>query len=728
MLRCTKVNILVAMLLFAPVSFTQVNVNATLINAEKQKIAHHFSKALKLYKDVLTVDTRNIKALDAVIDIYLYNYQLYDSAIVYLERRLNVSTPDTNYLMYYKYADCLRLMERPKDAIKQYNFCKTYLSKKSKSNAEILEVMAMNISYCQNSMNNKELIYEPLQVKNMGYFINSIEREYTPIFIEKDSLLLYNARYQDHDMELRSEDNGYFENIYYFNLSQSVASTFNPEIGQDQHIAVVSQTYGGDTILVCYKNTLWISSYGADRLKSLVTLPVPLNGYFFQPHGTFSANNRTFIFSAKAEHDNLDLYISKFENNGWSIPQPVSPRINTGFDEDGPYLSEDGQTLYFSSKGHNSSGGYDLFVSNFVNGEWSIPVNMGYPMNSAGDDIYISWNDDKRGGYFSSNRFGGFGGMDIYSFGLVRKDIVGKAHDKDGNILAGVTVEMKETTSGELFYATTDESGQFKFVVDPEKKFTLNGTKEKYFDGSTSVETIGEQGVFPVELILEKDPGLSLYMLVKDKASGEPVDSVNIKLTDNMTGVTDVVMTSLTGDYFRPLGDKKINERGSYNFTLEKKGYLSKTVTFNVLFDKEGKFNVHELIDITLDKVETGLDLSKIVELKPIYFDAGKWAIRKDAALELDKIVKVMNDNPTMIVELGSHTDARGNATSNQTLSEKRAKSSADYIKKRITNPDRIKGVGYGESKIINECKDGVTCPDTKHQENRRTEFIVISM
>lgn len=725
-----RVKILGVLLLtfYLSVLSAQVNVNGTLVTADKLRLAHNFSQALKLYKEVLVQDPDNIKALDAVSDIYLYDYQLFDSAMVYVERRLTVATADTNYLIYYNYANCLRMHERHKEALKQYNYCMQHFDKRTKANAPLMAVISNNISYSQNALNNQELIYEPFKVENMGFFINSIEREYTPVFIEADSLLLYNARYKDYDGELMSEDNQYFENIYYFDLIESVASTFNPEIDQKHHVAVVSRTYGGDTILVCYKNTLWISSFGADRLKSLISLPVPLNGYFFQPHGTFSSDNNTFIFSAKAENDNLDLYISHFNGTMWSVPEPVSYRVNSAFDEDGPYLSRDGQTLYFSSKGHNSSGGYDFFVSHLVNGEWSTPVNMGYPMNSAGDDIYISWNSDNRGGFFSSNRLGGFGGMDIYSFGLVRKDIMGTAHDKEGNLLANVSIELKNTVSGEKLYATTDDLGKFHFLVDPENSFEILGTKEKYFDGKAAVETFGEQGVFPVDVILEKDPGLSLYLLISDKETKEPIDSVKVKVTDNMTNIMDSTMTSLTGDYLLPLADKKLNDRGSYNFTIEKKGYLTKTVTFNVLFDREGKFNVHEFMDISLDKVEVGQDLSKIVELKPIYFDVGKWNIRPDAALELDKIVKVMNDNPQMIVELGSHTDSRGNANSNQTLSDKRAKSSADYIKARITNPDRIKGVGYGESKLVNECGDGVTCPDTKHQENRRTEFIIISM
>ena len=114
--------------------------------------------------------------------------------------------------------------------------------------------------------------------------------------------------------------------------------------------------------------------------------------------------------------------------------------------------------------------------------------------------------------------------------------------------------------------------------------------------------------------------------------------------------------------------------------------------------------------------------------VNPIYFDLGKSKIRKDAAVELDKIVAVMNENPHMIIELGSHTDARGSAPFNESLSDRRAKASAAYIKDRIANPERIYGKGYGETQLINECADGVKCPEDKHQENRRTEFKIIEL
>ncbi len=133
-----------------------------------------------------------------------------------------------------------------------------------------------------------------------------------------------------------------------------------------------------------------------------------------------------------------------------------------------------------------------------------------------------------------------------------------------------------------------------------------------------------------------------------------------------------------------------------------------------------------------MQKMDVGVDLAKAIDLKPIYFDVAKYAIRPDAAVELDKIVKIMNENPTMTVELGSHTDCRGTAKKNKDLSQKRAQSSADYIKKRITNPERISGMGYGETKILNGCacegKIKSTCSETEHQENRRTEFIILKM
>ena len=123
------------------------------------------------------------------------------------------------------------------------------------------------------------------------------------------------------------------------------------------------------------------------------------------------------------------------------------------------------------------------------------------------------------------------------------------------------------------------------------------------------------------------------------------------------------------------------------------------------------------------------MDLAKIIDIKPIYFDIGKSIIRKDAAMELDKIVQVMNEYPNMFIELGSHTDCRSSSASNLKLSTARAKSSAEYIVKRGINKMRITGKGYGETKLLNNCacegKQQSDCPEEEHTKNRRTEFVI---
>jgi outer membrane protein OmpA-like peptidoglycan-associated protein len=155
-------------------------------------------------------------------------------------------------------------------------------------------------------------------------------------------------------------------------------------------------------------------------------------------------------------------------------------------------------------------------------------------------------------------------------------------------------------------------------------------------------------------------------------------------------------------------------------------------MVFTHTIDKPGEVNLNESLNMSLGKVAVGMDLAKMIDIKPIYFDYGKSLIRKDAAAELDKIVQVMNEYPNMVIELGSHTDCRSGAASNLKLSTARAKASVSYIVKKGINASRITGKGYGESKLLNNCacegKTQSTCPEEEHAKNRRTEFIITKL
>ena len=706
----------------------QISASKLLTQAKKQKEKADYSPAIKNYKEALKLDPENEVALADLVEIYLYHYQIYDSAQTYIDRQLVLFDKTKDYSIYFDQANCLRMREKHEDAIFWY---KKYLNEgivDEIKESVIIQEVQRSITSAQNALTHMDIVGNPYEVENMDFFINSRDAEYTPVYFENQNLLLYNARYKDYDNERMDADNLYFENIYYFDLEESVASTYNPDIEQTTHQSVVGRVSESDSILVFYQNKLWVSSFTADRLNGLAPLPEVFGTFYYQPHGVFSSDQKTFIFSARAEEGNLDLYVSKKSAGTWSVPSPVGDHINSDFDEDAPFLSADETKLYFSSKGHNSSGGYDFFVSELKDGKWSKPINLGYPMNSAGDDIYISWNKDEESGYFSSNRIGGFGGMDIYSFGLARKTIKGIVSDKEGNLIVGATIEIINSDSGEIQIAQTNEQGEYSFLISPEQKYSIKGSKEGYYEVYDSLLINTNEQALISNLSLDKNHGISLFFDITDAQTGQSIENVKVTVIDLLTKKQTQFYTSENGNYSLALQNIKLNDQGSYDVTIEKEGYLITSEIHDLSFNRAGDYPIQKDLQPKVEKNGSGIDLAKVIEIDPIYFDLGKYKIRKDAAEELDKVVQIMNDNPNIIIELGAYTDARGSKRSNQTLSDKRAKASVDYIRSRIENPNRITGKGYGESKLVNNCTDGINCPENQHQANRRTEFIIVEM
>ncbi len=452
-------------------------------------------------------------------------------------------------------------------------------------------------------------------------------------------------------------------------------------------------------------------------------------------HATLTADGNTMYFASDMEggKGGVDLYMATRNSDGtWGTAVNIES-INTEGNEMFPYIYED-DILFFSSTGLVGLGGLDVFVCKIKNGKASKPKNVGVPVNGERDDFAFTLDATGKAGYFSSNRPGGKGDDDIYVFNMLKpftfgKLIKGVAKDKQGNILANVTVQLLDDQGTTMGTITTSADGAYEFTAEPDKEFKLSGTKEEYFDGTNTASTKTDEDVVMVDVVLEKDPGLSLYAIVTDKKTGQPLEGVMMTIVDNMTGKEEKFTTTAAGDYRRALADKKLQDRGSYNFMLSKEGYFTKTITYNALFDREGQYDVHSMLDLGMD-IEVK-DLSEMVKINPINFDLNKYNIRPDAAVELDKIVEVMNKYPKMTVELGAHTDCRGSKKYNARLSDKRAKSSANYIKKSITNPERIYGKGYGESRLLNHCacegRVKSDCDEETHAINRRTEFKVIS-
>ena len=380
---------------------------------------------------------------------------------------------------------------------------------------------------------------------------------------------------------------------------------------------------------------------------------------------SFSADERTLYFSSnrRGGKGGVDLYRVPIDNSGrFGRPINLGSTINTPGDELFPYVSANGK-LYFSSDGHPSIGGLDLFVASRNESE-IVVEHLGVPINSIGDDFAISFSDSTQG-YISSNRPGGKGDDDIYFF--------------------------KSTGSEDRWWTTAPPP-----VID-----TLNKKIVNYF---VQVKVV--------------DP------------TGNPIDSVKINVRKNGQTLSNE-KTNKKG--FIELIDMAENDE--LVFKCDKEDFITVRSSFSMegktipesLLKKEMTDTTFQVI-ITMDRPEIGKEISKLYEINSIYYDLDKADIRTDAAEELDKIVQFLTDNTQMNLELGAHTDARASTGYNLKLSQRRAESAVNYIIRRGITKDRIKPKGYGESQLINECSDGVECPEEMHQQNRRTEFKIIKI
>lgn len=527
---------------------------------------------------------------------------------------------------------------------------------------------------------------------------------------------------------------------------------FRKKLNKKFHEGPVAFNKAGDYMVFTRNNYKQRSSDGIIKLemywadynkeKDKWNKPVGMhfnNKEYSVGHASLNAVGDTMYFASDMPGGigGVDIYMTtRKEEGGWNEPQNLGKPINTEGNEMFPFLHEQ-KSLFFASDGNVGLGGLDIYVTNISTKGFSEPQNLGVPVNSSYDDFAFIIDSALHTGYFSSNRIEGHGDDDIYRFILHKPFFKGKllrgtARDKKGNILASVTVNLYNNDGDVIGTIVTDVDGKYEFVIEQDKYYSLDGTKPKYTKGKNTANSFTDEYIVIADLELTREPEFSLYCLISDAKTKEPLDSVEITMINNITNETTVIKTKESGDFFRKLKGKKLNDKLSYTLLLRRKGYLYKEFNYDQVLYRPGQYNMHEEMNFEMHKLEIGLDLGQLVDINPIYFDLDRSNIRPDAAIELDKIVKVMNEYPDMVVELGSHTDCRGSKRYNQSLSQRRATSSAKYIKARISKPERIYGKGYGENKLVNKCEcEGsirVPCTDEEHQANRRTEFTIIKI
>ena len=525
-------------------------------------------------------------------------------------------------------------------------------------------------------------------------------------------------------------------------------------------------------------------------------------------HPAFGKQGTTmwFISDMPGGLGGTDIYVSRLENDVWSKPENLGPKVNSEGNEMFPFVLND-SLLYFASNGWGGLGGLDIFKFNLQDAQQTKPDNIGSPVNSSGDDFGLIMRPGARSGFFTSNREGGKGNDDIYRFtysprpgailvidqdevkpisranvswklegdSIVKEgitDLEGKTSTflkpcqwyqisvkadgypekvipvqtacpvkpgeeirilvkkpkLYGNVfnkylntdIEGAAIQLFDLSTGgkEVGSATSDTKGYFKFILYPCHEYKVVARKEGLPEVSRIFKapcTDKEEDV-AVKLGTGIAPqrGASLQVYITDEQSGAPVAGARVSVLDKKGDVNDY----LTDDngFFETV----LLEGNTYKVDSRRVGYFSTSKSKMDITVAKGERKI--IKDLKLLKLAEG----GTIALEGIFYDLAKYDIRPDAARVLDYVVQVMNENPSMKIELGSHTDAQGSDADNLVLSDKRAKAAAEYIISKGIQADRITGKGYGETRLKNKCGNGVKCPDKLHQENRRTEIQIL--
>jgi outer membrane protein OmpA-like peptidoglycan-associated protein len=612
----------------------------------------------------------NSASLNYKIAVCYYNISSMKlMGVSYIEKAQKLN-PQADFMLNYYLGRLMHLSSRWDEAITAYRSYQTALNVDAVKNKDKIADMNRKIAEC---INGKEYVKNPQRVfiDNLSKTVNSPDPEYTPIITADESVMMFTSRRSTTTGGGKDQDNQYYEDLYrteFVNGSWTAPVNMGKPVNSDDHDAtaglspdgqrlyVYRPTKGGDIYESILKGTMWSEP---ERMNKNINTDAHESSVSLSGDG-----KKLYFVSDKQEEGsigNRDIWMSTMDEKGkWGKSVNLGPGVNTMYGEEGVFVHPDGKTIYFSSQGFKTMGGYDVFKVVFENGKWSEPINLGYPINGPDDDVFFVISASGKHGYFASNKGDGMGEKDIYKITFLGPEKP-LAFSNEDNLLAGRTAPVKQVQAQQTVPIATANVTILKGTI-------------------TDVNT-------------KKPLGATI----------EIVDNSRNEVVATFTANT------ATGKYLAILPSGK-----NYGIAVKMDGYLFHSENFDIPL-------VANYQEITKDIEMQPIVVGSTIVLKNVFFDYNKATLKSESFIELDRVVKLLNDNPSMRIELSGHTDNRGTAEYNQKLSEDRAKSCVDYLTSKGIAPSRLEYKGYGESQPID-------MHDTEEgwANNRRTEFKII--
>jgi len=664
-------------ILIASISSAQINSYLRIANRALEK--NNLEKAKSNFLKAYNLDKTNYEAnLGAgfVLSEYMNKYE---EALPHLEIALKNSKPDTLPDLLFALGRCYHFTGNFTKAETIFSELYVIATRNKSEDTFYINDLKKKTEDCEFAKNKTAvLVDENIYVGNLGTKINSEMPEYVPT-INGNSELIFTSRRKDSEKEKRSKiDDKYFENMYVSKLENGRPTSVKTYTLSDnlkisankKHVSIISTSHDGKTIYLIKNNKIYEVKSEDSNTKNAKKLSKNINVDFYQNYSSVSKDGKIIYFTSEDERGNgdLDIYKSTKDANGnWGKPENLGTAINTTMDEDAPFISDDGTTLFFASKGHPGFGDYDIFKSTYENGTWTQPVNLKQPINSAGHDIFFI-QADNASSYFSSHRKGGYGDMDIYK--ITYLDKFNKECSEPKSSLLTLNYKFADKTTNLMSFEASLPSSLKTIAY----QWTFNQTKLN--EGRSQIS----------QTISNTEVGDSVFVkvIVGCDSCMEPIVLCNN--TKYQKSKDEILVTN-------PLDEVGKN---SYDDKLILP-YLNKA------------------------KLETlGLNLT------PIYFSLNKSNIREDAIAILKQNLDVLSKHPELSILIYGFADSRGSESYNFPLSKERAQRVKDYLVSKGLSKKQIELVnGKGEAFILNKCTEGIKCTNTEHEVNRRVEFII---
>ncbi|MCB2221423.1 MAG: OmpA family protein [Bacteroidetes bacterium] len=500
------------------------------------------------------------------------------NAIKYLEKALQL---DPRISLDMKYNDANLLLAKAYHY--DYQFDKAIAKYKEHKNAlnpeQLLKETELIDKYIEECAFAKEMVNDPERVfvDNMGNTVNSAFPDYRPLVIPEENMIMFTSSRENTTGRKRAEDSYYYEDIYvtYFDEGHWTMPENSYDINSNNHDATAGISSDG-SILYIYKSAGGNSLYESILSNNMYVLPSKMdnviNDGLKQSSASLSFDKTTLYFTSMRDdgYGGMDIYVTKKDaKDRWQRPVNIGATINTPFDEEGVYISTDNKTLYFSSKGHNSMGGFDIFKSEYQDGRWSNPVNLGYPINTPDDDVFFTLSGNGQRGYYSSKKKDGYGGQDLYmiTFLGASKPLAFNGEEimfayklprfapqpapaiEQNTVLEGVildevtltplqaTIEIIDNSKNELLasFESNSTSGAYLISLKPGKNYGITVSKPEYLFHSENFN-------IPEDAMARK---ITKDILLKKLEVGSKIVLNNIFFDFNKATLTDESLAEL---------------------------------------------------------------------------------------------------------------------------------------------------------------------------------------